>query len=141
LPFNVGYIGVTRGRTVTEGDIGGFAGLSGDFHQLHTNEIYAANGPFGHRIAHGLLVLSIATGLLSVGEDPPLGDAVRAFYGMDKLRFVRPTHMGDTLNVSWKVVERTPRTDDQTLARFAMEIVNQKSEIVVAFEMLLVLGT
>ena len=53
----------SRGRTITESEIAGFAGISGDFVELHTNEEYARNGPFGRRIAHGLLTLSISGGL------------------------------------------------------------------------------
>ena len=53
----------TAGRTITEADIVAFAGLSGDYNQIHTNAVYAANDTFGQRVAHGLLVQSIATGL------------------------------------------------------------------------------
>ena len=62
--FQVGEVHESRGRTITEGDIMNFAGLTGDFTELHTNAAFAANGPFGQRIAHGLLVLSVSTGLI-----------------------------------------------------------------------------
>ena len=54
----------TAGRTVTEGDIGTFAGLSGDYNQIHTDAVYSQSSPAGQRVAHGLLVLSIASGLV-----------------------------------------------------------------------------
>jgi 3-hydroxybutyryl-CoA dehydratase len=53
----------TSGRTVTEADVVAFAGLSGDYNQIHTDAQYAAQGPFGQRVAHGLLVLAIVSGL------------------------------------------------------------------------------
>jgi len=62
--FQVGETVVTRARTVTETDIVSFAALTGDWYPLHTDVEYAKKGPFGERIAHGLLVLSIANGLL-----------------------------------------------------------------------------
>jgi len=74
---------VSRGRTITEADIVGFAGLTGDWYELHVNKEVAKNSPFGERIAHGMLVLSIATGLIT-----PYDKALIAFYGMDKVRFV-----------------------------------------------------
>ncbi|MCJ7657852.1 MAG: hypothetical protein MUO67_01745, partial [Anaerolineales bacterium] len=61
--FEVGLKIITPGRTVTEADIVNFAGLSGDFYQLHTDAEYGKTTPFGQRIAHGVLVMSIATGL------------------------------------------------------------------------------
>ena len=60
----IGEVRTSRGRTITETDIVNFAGLSGDFVELHMNEEYARNGPFGKRIAHGALVFSISTGLM-----------------------------------------------------------------------------
>ena len=62
--FTIGVEHVTRGRTITESDIVSFAGLSGDFVELHTNEEYARQSPYGRRIAHGLLTLSISSGLM-----------------------------------------------------------------------------
>ena len=61
--FAPGYTITTSGRTITEADIVAFAGLSGDFHPIHTDEIYARQTPFGKRVAHGALILSISLGL------------------------------------------------------------------------------
>src|SRR5436190_23347192 len=94
---------VTRGRTITEADIVNFAGLSGDFIELHTNEEYARQAPFGRRIAHGLLTLSIATGLMI--QMNLVTDTVVAFYGIDKLRFIKPVFIGDTIHVRKKVAD------------------------------------
>ena len=62
--FTVGQKITSVGRTVTEGDIMSFAGLTGDYNQIHTDAAFAAGTQFGQRIAHGLLGLSIAVGLL-----------------------------------------------------------------------------
>jgi len=61
--FSVGMSIVSPGRTITESDIVAFAGLSGDFNQIHTDAEYSQTTPFGQRVAHGLLGLSIASGL------------------------------------------------------------------------------
>jgi 3-hydroxybutyryl-CoA dehydratase len=123
----VGQRIVTRGRTVTEADVVGFAGLSGDWHPLHTDVEYARQGPFGERIAHGMLVLSIATGLAPL--DP---DTVLAFYGIDKLRFVRPTMLGDTLHVETEVVEAMPRNEASGVVANRVHILNGSDELVAA---------
>ena len=62
--YVVDAVTISRGRTITEADIVNFAGLSGDFVELHMNDEYAKRGPFGKRIAHGALIFSISTGLM-----------------------------------------------------------------------------
>jgi len=94
--FNVGDRIVTRGRTITEADIVMFSALSGDWHPLHTDVEYAKQGPFKERIAHGFLVLSVASGLLPLSEI-----AIIAFYGMDKVRFIAPVRLLDTIHVEF----------------------------------------
>ena len=112
LPFDDFSVGDTirsRGRIVTETDIVSYASLSGDWTALHTDAEAAAAGPFGARIAHGGLTLSISTGL----EFSLLGDArnVLAFYGMDRVRFVKPVFIGDTLHLRAEVVTLEPKDD------------------------------
>lgn len=115
----------TRSRTVTEADVVGFAGLSGDWHPLHTDVDYAAAGPFGERIAHGMLVLSIATGLAPLDVD-----TVQAFYGIDKLRFINPTKLGDTIHVVSEVVELAPRGETSGVICSEVSIINQHDQVV-----------
>ena len=62
--FEAGMVIMTAGRTISESDIVNFAGLSGDYNQIHTDAQFAENTPYGKRIAHGLLVTSIASGLV-----------------------------------------------------------------------------
>jgi 3-hydroxybutyryl-CoA dehydratase len=122
----VGRRSVTRGRTVTEADVVGFAGLSGDWHPLHTDVDYATRGPFGERIAHGMLVLSIATGLAPL--DP---QTILAFYGIDRLRFVRPTMLGDTIHAETEIVEATPKDDSSGIIASEVRILNGANELIV----------
>jgi 3-hydroxybutyryl-CoA dehydratase len=98
--FETGMTIETRGRTVTEADIVTFAGVSGDFNPMHTNAVYGAQTQFGQRVAHGLLVLSIASGLAyQMGF---LEGTVIAFTGLE-WKFRAPVFIGDTVRVVAKV--------------------------------------
>lgn len=87
--YEIGSKFVTSARTVTETDIVNFAGLSGDWFPLHTDEEYARKTVFKGRVAHGMLTLSIASGLL-VRSGLVFPESLIAFYGMDKVRFTAP---------------------------------------------------
>ena len=101
--FEIGQKMVSPGRTITESDVVGFAGLSGDFNQIHTDEQYAANSPFGARVAHGLLGLSIASGLaLRTGV---LEGTVMAFREINSWKFTKPVYLGDTIHVEMEIIE------------------------------------
>ncbi len=128
--FPIGQQHVTRGRTITEADIVNFAGLSGDFVELHTNEEYAKKGPFGRRIAHGLLTLSISSGLMV--QMNLVTDTVVAFYGIDKLRFTKPVYAGDTIRVTKKVVEAMEKGKVGVIT-FETSVHNQNGELVLTY--------
>ena len=101
--FEVGQKMISPGRTITESDVVGFAGLSGDFNQIHTDKQYAANTPFGARVAHGLLGLSIASGLaLRTGV---LEGTVMAFREIIGWKFTKPVYLGDTIHVEMEITE------------------------------------
>jgi acyl dehydratase len=118
--YKVGERWTTRGRTVTETDVVNFAGVSGDFFPLHVDAEYARTTRFGQRIAHGLLTLSIASGL--VPADPA---KVEAFYGLDAVRFVRPVFLGDTVRVEMEVAGKTERDDGSGVVDFRQTVINQ----------------
>jgi len=121
--FQVGDKIVTRARTITEADIVMFAAFSGDWYPLHTDVEYAKKSPFGERIAHGMLVLSATSGLM------PLYDmAIVAFYGMDKVRFMAPTKIGDTLRLEMEVVEKNDKGEMGGVVTFQNKAKNQKDE-------------
>ena len=121
--FQVGDVDTTRARTITEADIVNFAAFSGDWYPLHTDVEYAKKGPFGERIAHGMLVLSVAVGLMPLYEM-----AIVAFYGMDKVRFTAPTKIGDTIHVELKVVEKQEKGDFGGVVSLQKSVKNQRGE-------------
>lgn len=129
--FVVDSVSTSRGRTVTEADIVNFAGLSGDFVELHMSETYAAQGPFGKRIAHGALIFSISSGL-SVQLNQ-IQETVIAFYGIDKLRFTRPVFIGDTIHVVKKVVGKEQKGAGRGIVTFETKVLNQFDEPVIVY--------
>ncbi len=129
--FQAGISFESRGRTITEADIVNFAGLSGDFIELHTNEEYARQTPFGRRIAHGALIFSVSTGL--VAQMNLVNDTVVAFYGLDKLRFTKPVFIGDTMRVRKKVLEVQEKGEGRGLVQFETKVVNQHDEPVLVY--------
>ena len=121
--FKEGEVFGSRGRTITEADIVNFAMFSGDWYPLHIDREWAAKTPFGERIAHGMLVLSAASGLM------PLTDmAIVAFYGMDKVRFVGPTKIGDTIHVEAEVVEKKEKGELGGVVTIQQKVKNQRGE-------------
>ena len=122
---------ISRGRTVTEADVVGFAGLTGDFMELHTNEEYAKTTPFGRRIAHGALVFSISIGLGT--RMNLLDDTLLALAGVDKLRFVAPVFIGDTIHLEKRVVERKALGDTKGSVVFESRVLNQRGELVAIY--------
>lgn len=101
--FEVGQKMISPGRTVTESDVVGFAGLSGDFNLIHTDAEYCKTSPFGKRVAHGLLGLSIASGLAV--RTGVLEGTVIAFREINAWKFVKPVFIGDTIHVEMRIIE------------------------------------
>ena len=101
--FIVGEKFVSSARTITESDIVLFAGLSGDYNQIHTDVEFSKNTPFGRRVAHGLLVTSIATGLIA--QSGLLEGTVIAFREINNWKFTKPVFIGDTVHVVIEVIE------------------------------------
>ncbi len=134
-----GSVAISRGRTITESDIVNFAGLSGDFVELHMNEEYAKKGPFGRRIAHGALIFSISTGLLMqmTGD----WEAVVAFYGVDKLRFTAPVFIGDTVRVSRRVSEKQLKNAERGVVALENTVLNQHGKPVIVYTALMMVKT
>ena len=129
--YELNSTATSRTRTITEADIVNFAGLSGDFHELHMSEEFARRGPFGRRIAHGALVFSISTGLtIQMGES----ESIIAFYGVDKLRFTHPTFIGDTIRVTKVVIEKQAKDDKRGVVAFETRVINQDDQTVVIYQ-------
>jgi len=126
--FNVGDQFVTVSRTVTEADVAIFAGLSGDYNQLHTDDEFAKKSAFGGRVAHGFLGLSIASGLTD--RTKYLEGTAMAVLGIN-WKFTGPIRLGDTIKV--KVVvenKRETKKPDRGIVTFYMAILNQNDGVV-----------
>jgi len=115
----------TRGRTITEADLVSFSALTGDWHPQHADAEWAAGGRFGERVAHGMLVLSYAVGL--VPFDP---ERVVALRGLDSVAFKRPVAIGDTIRVHTRVDAVRPLDDEHALVTFAWRVLNQHDRVV-----------
>jgi 3-hydroxybutyryl-CoA dehydratase len=131
LDFEEGTIVETRGRTVTEADIGNHAGLTWDFYPLHTDEEFARTTRFGSRIAHGPLVYTMSIGLMPIDF---FGDAIKAFVGVDELRHLAPVYAGDTIAVRATVTESRPTSSGTSgLVKIEYETRNQHGDVVLKF--------
>ena len=119
----------SAGRTVTEADIVAYAGLSGDYNQIHTDAEYSKNTPVGQRVAHGLLGLSIASGLAV--QTGILEGTIITFREVNEWRFVNPIFIGDTVRVEMEVMEKKSlRRIGGGLVEIKLEVINQQSEVV-----------
>ncbi|MFF0492579.1 MaoC/PaaZ C-terminal domain-containing protein [Nocardia sp. NPDC004068] len=128
----------TPRRTVTEADVVNFCGVSGDFHALHTDAEAMRDSPFGQRIAHGALVLSMVTGLR--GRLPMFTDSLLAFAEIRRWRFLAPVFIGDTIRVSNEVIELRPTSKpDRGVMVQRVDVFNQRDELVQEGEMVALL--
>ena len=132
--YQPGAVRETLGRTITETDIVVHAGQSGDFYPHHVDAEWCKTQEFGRRIAHGTLVFTVAVGLTAGDVNP------EAFtYGYDRLRFVKPVFIGDTLHVRVTLKEKrdAPKRPDSGIVVELLEAFNQDNAVVLACEHLL----
>ena len=112
-------------KTVTESDVYLFAGITGDFDQNHTDEEYCKKTSFGHRIAHGALILgytsAASTQILHAFDRPMVS------VGYDHVRFLKPVYFGDTLTVDYEITEIVP---DKERLLSKIEVTNQSGDLV-----------
>lgn len=136
----VGSSWVSSRRTVTEADVVTFAGVSGDFNPLHVDEVAAAAGPFGRRLVHGALVLSMATGLRQ--QMGIFNGSLKALLEIRSWRFTAPVFIGDTIAAVTTIesMKETKRPGQGVVVQ-RVEVVNQDGDVVQAGELVsLVLG-
>lgn len=127
--FEVGQRFVSAGRTITESDIVSFAGLSGDYNQIHTDAQFCEESPFGERIAHGLLVLAIASGL--VAQSGMIEGTVIAFREINNWKFIKPVLIGDTVHVATQVLEtKFFRRLGAGKVEIELSVINQDDDVV-----------
>ncbi len=133
-----GYQLWTASRTITEADIAAFAGVSGDFNPLHTNEVFAASTPLKTRIAHGMLGVAVATGLANQSRTME-GTTIALM--SQTLNYKAPVFPGDTLTLCLTVIERKEtKNPGRGIIRFKMELFNQNDAVVTDGEWLLMMA-
>ena len=126
--LNIGET-ATFSKTITETDVVLFSGLTGDFDPIHINEQYAKATPFGRRIAHGGLVMGLlsTTATMMSRRSVERGSTVTSVsLGYDKIRFIRPVFINDTLTARYTIEEIDMAT---ARSRSKVEIVNQSDEL------------
>jgi acyl dehydratase len=132
--YAAGSVRKTLGRTITEADIVIHAGQTGDFYPHHMDAEWCRTQPFGQRIAHGTLIFSVAVGMTAGNVNP------EAFsYGYDRLRFIRPVFIGDTIQVAVTIKEKRdhPKSPQHGIVVELCQVENQRGETVLACEHLL----
>lgn len=131
--FELNHTRQTRGRTITETDIVIHAGQSGDFFPHHMDEEWCKTQPFGRRIAHGTLIFTVAIGLTadSINE-------VSMTYGYERLRFIKPVFINDTIRVNITIKDKKEhKKPEYGLVTELVECFNQHNELVMLCEHIL----
>jgi acyl dehydratase len=123
--LEIGTSVTTPGRTITEADLVSFAALTGDWHPQHADAEWAAESPFGERIAHGMLVLSYAIGLLPI--DP---QRVMALRGLRSVVFKRPVAIGATIAAEATIAGLRPLDEDHGLVELALRVRDGEDKLV-----------
>ena len=126
--YEIGESRSSVGRTITEADIVLHAGQTGDFFPHHMDAEWMATQPAGARIAHGTLILSVAVGM-TAGDINPQAMS----YGYDRIRFIGPVFIGDTITVTAEIVEKAPHKKRPEELGYVHELVtvrNQRGETV-----------
>ena len=129
--YEIGEERTTLGRTITETDVVLHAGQTGDFYPHHMDAEWCATQPFGQRIAHGTLVFAVGVGLGASAINPA------AFsYGYDRLRFVKPVFINDTIKSRMTISRKEPDPKRPGFGRVweQLEVLNQRGEVVLAAE-------
>jgi acyl dehydratase len=128
--FEVGEVYRSQGRTITDSDLVQFTGLSWDTNPAHTDEEFAKGSPFGHRIAHGALTLSYATGLLA--RSGWFDETAIAFLSIEQWDFKAAVAIGDTIRLTATVLEakRSRSKPDRGAWRARLQITNQHGVVV-----------
>lgn len=117
----------SRGRTITETDVINFCMLTGNWLELHSNVEFAKRTLFGQRLVQGSLIFSIVNALF--GFNP---EVIEAFYGVDKLRFVKPTFINDTLHARSEIVAMRDKSEGHGVVTLHLEGINQREEVVMS---------
>ena len=127
--FNLGDVFVCQARTVTEADTVNFAGISGDYNPLHTDEEFGKTTPLGGRIAHGVLVLAMATGQ---ANQLGLFEGTTIALMQQTVKYVGPVRFGDTVHLELQVAEKKESSKpDRGVVTFQATMLNQHGKPVI----------
>lgn len=127
LPLKVGD-SVTFSKTISESDVYLFAGITGDFSKMHTDEEFMKTTPYKKRIVHGVLTFAFGSTASTLIQIQANAQIPSLSYGYDRLRFLRPVYFGDTVTAHYTIDE----VDEESLKTFAkVEIFNQDGELCV----------
>jgi len=119
----------TGRRTITDADLVKFSEVSGDFNPLHLDEEYARTSLFGRRVAHGMLILSVATGLRQ--RTGLFEGTMMAFLEVRAWKFVKPVHIGDTIRAVTEIRElRETSHPDRGVMVQQVQVLNQEDQMV-----------
>jgi acyl dehydratase len=121
--YTIGESRTTTGRTITEADIILHAGQTGDFYPHHMDAEWMATQPAGQRIAHGTLVLSVAVGMTAGDINPE-----SMSYGYDRIRFIAPVFIGDTITATAEISEIRPHPRRDEEVGFVDEVVTARNQ-------------
>jgi acyl dehydratase len=117
---------VTFSKTVSESDVYAFAGISGDFSPNHVDHEYMSRTRYGQRIAHGVLTMAFMSTCSSKLIEA-LGNPPTVSYGYERVRFIKPVFLGDTLTTEYTVA-RVDAENDRTFSDVTVH--NQRGELV-----------
>lgn len=126
--YEIGESRSTVGRTITETDVVLHAGQTGDFFPHHMDAEWMSTQPAGQRIAHGTLIIAVAVGMTAVDINPQ-----SMSYGYDRVRFVKPVFIGDTITVTAEITEKIPhakKPDEFGVMHELVTVNNQRGETV-----------
>lgn len=127
--LSLGQTGVSSGRTMTEADVVNFCMLTGNWLELHSNIEHAKEAIYGQRLVQGSLVFSIVNAMI-----PFDSSVLAAFYGCDKLRFLRPTFINDTLWARAEIIDLKDHDEKHGVVTNKLEAINQRDETVMRCE-------
>lgn len=129
-PFNELKLGQrtrSRGRTITEADVVNFCSLTGNWLDIHADAEFSKTSRFGQRVVQGGLVFVVSNALF--GYD---GGIIEAFYGVNNLRFLKPTYIGDTLHSESEIIALREKGDKHGVATARLHAVNQYADVVMS---------
>lgn len=127
VPFEIGD-SCKFTKTISESDVYMFAGITGDFSQMHMNEAFMNTTKYKTRIVHGVLTFALGSTASTLIQTQAKAEIPSVSYGYDRLRFVKPVYFGDTVTATYTIIE----IDNESLKSVGkVEVVNQHGEVVV----------